>query len=359
MGKVLVFGATGYTGTLVARELARRDVAFVIAGRSEEKLVRLKDDNGFEADYRIASPDDPASLKGLFEGVDVVINTVGPFAELGEPVVKAALEQGVHYLDTTGEQDFMLAMIEKYDALAQARKKVVVNAQAFEYAVGDCAAAIALGAIGGRAECLEVFNQVSAAGASKGTVKSAYRMFGKPSLVWNRGRLVEERPGAVASEIHFPGDREPRAAMTIPGGEPLHVHRFADVGFVRTCIVVPAAANTVMKYAGVLLQLADTAPVKSVLDRLVDRFNEPPAYEESSRDRFRVAARAVNGGVTKTCIVSGRDPYGITAAITVEGARMLLKGPPKRYGVVSTSMAFGGEEFLAALKPDGVSWTVS
>ncbi len=359
MGTVMVLGATGYTGTLVARALAEKDIPFVIAGRSEEKLVRLKDSLPVSVDYRIASPTDAASLKGLFRGVDIVINTVGPFSELGEPVVQAALDQGVHYLDTTGEQDFMLKMIEGYDSLAQAKRRVVVNAQAFEYAVGECAAALVLREFSNRADQLEVFNHVSATGASKGTIKSAFRMFGKPNLVWDRGRLVEERSGQVASEISFPGDPKPRAAMTIPGGEPLNVHRYADVSFVRTCIVVPPVANTVMKFAGYALALADTGPVKSIADRLVDRFNEPPDYESGARSRFRVAARARKDGQEKVCVVSGFDPYGITASIAVEGARFLLGGREKRYGVISTAMAFDPAEFLEALKPERVSWTIA
>lgn len=355
----MILGATGYTGTLVARELARKDIPFVIAGRSEEKLVALKDALPHPVEYRIATPTDPATLKGLFRGVDVVINTVGPFSELGPPVVKAALEQGVHYLDTTGEQDFMLKMIEEFDSVAQAKKKVVVNAQAFEYAVGECAAALVLKEFGNRADRLEVFNHVSASGASKGTIKSAFRMFGKPNLIWDRGRLAEERSGQVASEITFPGDPKPRAGMTIPGGEPLNVHRYADVSLVRTCIVVPPGANTIMKFAGFALSVADTGPVKAIGDRLVDRFNTPPDYEEGKKSRFRVAARAARGNVEKTCVVSGFDPYGITATIAVEGARFLLAGREKRYGVISAAMAFDPAEFLAALKPERVSWTIS
>lgn len=355
----MILGATGYTGTLVARELARKDVPFVIAGRNEGKLVQLKDSLPQPVEYRIATPDDPTTLAGLFRGVDVVINTVGPFGDYGEPVVRAALEQNVHYLDTTGEQDYMLRMIENHDAVAQAKKKVVICAQAFEYAVGECAAALALEPLHNRADRVEVFNYVRGAGASRGTVKSAFRMFSEPCLIWDRGRLVEEKPGAVMNEIRFPGESQSRAALTIPGGEPLNIHRYADVSLVRTCLVMPPRFVRAARYGTMALSLATAGPLRKVTDWAVDRFQDPPDYEVGRRSEFKVVARARRDSTEKICAVSGHDPYGITASIAVEGARFLLKGPPRRYGVISTAMAFDPAAFLDALKPDGVTWRLA
>ena len=110
--KVVVYGASGYTGRLICEYLREYHVPFVAAGRSQEKLESSLAHNvaGVEtADYEIRTVDhDVESLAELFDGASVVCNTVGPFSTLGPTVVEAALKAGVHYTDTTGEQDWLM-----------------------------------------------------------------------------------------------------------------------------------------------------------------------------------------------------------------------------------------------------------
>src|SRR5471030_1155629 len=108
--EVVLYGASGYTGKLTAWKLAERGIPFIAAGRNAErlraelaKLPELKD-----ADYEcVAVPHDRKALAGLFKGRQVVINIVGPFMQLGLPVVEACLDAGCHYIDTTGEMDWV------------------------------------------------------------------------------------------------------------------------------------------------------------------------------------------------------------------------------------------------------------
>lgn len=94
---VVVYGASGYTGRLVCEYLRQYHVPFVAAGRDEAKLKASMDSHvpGIEtADYEVAAVDhDVASLTDLFKGASVVLNTVGPFSELGPAAVEAALQQ--------------------------------------------------------------------------------------------------------------------------------------------------------------------------------------------------------------------------------------------------------------------------
>src|SRR5262249_45101180 len=104
--RILVYGATGFTGRLVVDEARRRGVEPVLAGRSRRALDELADAVG-GAEVRAADVAQPAALAGLFDGIAAVINCAGPFARLGEPVLRAAITAGAHYLDTTGEQLWM------------------------------------------------------------------------------------------------------------------------------------------------------------------------------------------------------------------------------------------------------------
>ena len=108
---VIVYGASGYTGKLVAWKLAENNIPFVAAGRNqarlEEQMASVTELEG--RDYICTEvAHDVTALRELFSGAKVVYNVVGPFMQYGEPVVQAALDAGCHYLDSTGEQDWMI-----------------------------------------------------------------------------------------------------------------------------------------------------------------------------------------------------------------------------------------------------------
>jgi short subunit dehydrogenase-like uncharacterized protein len=121
---VIVYGATGYTGRLVAGYLARNyggDLAWAMAGRSAEKLAAVRDEIGAPADTPlvVANADNPSSLAAMAERTRVVLTTVGPYQLYGEPLVAACTEAGTDYVDLCGEPAWMRQMIDKYDAKAK------------------------------------------------------------------------------------------------------------------------------------------------------------------------------------------------------------------------------------------------
>lgn len=125
---IIVYGATGYTGRLVAEYLsehygARDDgPVWAMAGRSESKLAEVRDLIGAPADTPlvVADAEDPASLKAMCEQARVVITTVGPYTLYGEPLLAACAETGTDYADLCGEPAWMYQMIAKYGEAAKA-----------------------------------------------------------------------------------------------------------------------------------------------------------------------------------------------------------------------------------------------
>ncbi|MEO1478546.1 MAG: saccharopine dehydrogenase NADP-binding domain-containing protein, partial [Bacteroidota bacterium] len=112
---VVLFGATGFTGGLVAEHLARRvpeGIAWAIAGRNLDKLRQVRRqlaDSGVDAErigLIVADSKDAASLREMAQQARVVASTVGPFAEVGEPLVQACVLAGTDYCDITGEPNF-------------------------------------------------------------------------------------------------------------------------------------------------------------------------------------------------------------------------------------------------------------
>jgi short subunit dehydrogenase-like uncharacterized protein len=136
-GPIVVYGATGFTGALVAHESRRRGLETVLAGRGAEKLARLADELGGGVATRAVALDDDAGLRDLLADAAAVIACAGPFVEHGEPIARAAAETGTHYVDTTGEQPFMQLVRDRCDATARRSGAALVPAMGFDYAIGD------------------------------------------------------------------------------------------------------------------------------------------------------------------------------------------------------------------------------
>jgi short subunit dehydrogenase-like uncharacterized protein len=137
--KVLIYGASGYTGKLVAESLAQRNIPFYMAGRTQSRLETalkvVEERHGAPVDAEIAvASNTPEELIPLFQKVDVVINVSGPFMQIGWPIVESALEAGCHYLDTTGEQDWTNAINLKYGQAFADKGLLLCPACAFMWA---------------------------------------------------------------------------------------------------------------------------------------------------------------------------------------------------------------------------------
>ncbi|MFS2316735.1 saccharopine dehydrogenase family protein [Maricaulis sp. D1M11] len=133
---VVVFGATGFTGRLVAEYLANQhgDVAWAMAGRSADKLAAVRDEIGAPEDtpLLVADSADAGSLARLAEQTRAVITTVGPYQSYGEPLVKACVVAGTDYVDLCGEPAWMHDIIQTYDDAAQASGARIVLSCGFD-----------------------------------------------------------------------------------------------------------------------------------------------------------------------------------------------------------------------------------
>ncbi len=123
---LIIYGASGYTGRLVAEYLATRykgDTAlkWAVAGRSAGKLKEILGEISAPATTPIVAADaaDPSSLKAMAARARCVITTVGPYQLYGEPLVASCADVGTDYVDLCGEPNWMRLMIEKYDASAK------------------------------------------------------------------------------------------------------------------------------------------------------------------------------------------------------------------------------------------------
>jgi short subunit dehydrogenase-like uncharacterized protein len=140
---LVLFGATGFTGRLVAQYLAERPAPRVrigLAGRSLSRLQQVRD--GLPAvahDWPLlqADTDDAESLRRLAAGTRVVVTTVGPYGQYGLPLVQACADAGTHYADLTGEVLFMRDSIEAFDDAARTSGARIVHSCGFDSIPSD------------------------------------------------------------------------------------------------------------------------------------------------------------------------------------------------------------------------------
>src|SRR5438552_12002536 len=138
MGNFLIYGASGYTGSLIAQEAARRGQRPILAGRTAEMVQALALQLGLE--HRIFSLDAPAALVEGIRDMRAVLHCAGPFARTAKPMADACLRTGVHYLDITGEEDVFEALAAR-DAEAKAARVMLLPGVGFDVVPSDCLAA--------------------------------------------------------------------------------------------------------------------------------------------------------------------------------------------------------------------------
>jgi short subunit dehydrogenase-like uncharacterized protein len=362
-GPIAVYGATGYTGRLVAHELRRRGLDFMLCGRDAAKLRALAGELG-EPDVRAAGVNDRDALRHAFGDCAAVINCAGPFTLHGEPVVRAAVETGTHYVDTTGEQPFMKLVADRYDEPARAAEVAVVPAMGFDYVPGDLLSRL-VARDHEPVDELRLAYAVSDFGVSRGTMKSTLEIAKGGDVVWEDGAWKPAGPGPMRSTVVFPEPFGRQVAAKYPCGEivtvPRHTRVRTIVARVAVSTMAPVgplapAVPALMAGMGVALR----TPVRSALHAALGAMPEGPDEEARRAARFLIVAEAIGtDGRSGRGAVSGSDVYGLTAVTSVYGASLLADAGYDRSGVLSPASAFDPVAFLDHLSDHGVTWETS
>jgi short subunit dehydrogenase-like uncharacterized protein len=327
MRKIGLLGATGYTGRLTATEFALRDIPVRLGGRSPERLAKVDAIDGSE--LAVVDTNDRAALDRFLDGLDIVISTVGPFELLGRPVVQAAVDAGVHYIDSTGEPDFMQWAYESFPNAQTA----VVPACGYDYVPSDCAASVAASSLDGLPERIEVGYSVRGMKPTRGTARSALGAI-----------TTTEDPGIRRTTV------DGRPALEMPLGDRLMIAQWAPDATV-TCAVASSRIASVIAPAASPAAMPMIRLARPLLHRLVERMPEGPSDEQRAAAKATVVATASRGGQSTTVRVEVTDVYAFTALSLVECA-LTIEGK----GALSPSQALDSAALLNALQGPLLSW---
>lgn len=353
---ITLIGATGFTGTLIARELKRLGCSVKLTARDNTELERLANDLGGRFDTSLVDVTDASTLSRAFDGARAVINCAGPFTGLSEPVAREAARRGVHYLDTTGEQSFIHYVFEELHDEAGRNGATLVPACAFEYALGDAAAELSAADLQPCDE-VEIAYFIKGFGTSRGTRKSIMQGIGAGGLQYRNSALVDGRTTLIQRKVDFPRAGL-RTATSLPLGEVIMVPRHVASLNVTTLMVLPVPAG-VLAAGSVVARMILRSPLAGVMLRWIDRGSFGPSIEERQKSEFEILCTSRRGRQLRTVTIAGRDPYGLTATIAAQIASLLDAGDVENTGAITPSMVAGPTAILEWTSAAGVTWTLS
>jgi short subunit dehydrogenase-like uncharacterized protein len=353
-GRIVLFGATGYTGRLVADAMAERGMTPVLAARSRDKLEAMAGELGGGLETAVADVSDPQSVSALVEQGDVLVTTVGPFTRWGGAAAAAATTAGAHYLDSTGEPGFIREVFERYGPAADGKGAAMLTAFGYDWVPGNLAGALALRNAGDDAVRVDIGYFIRGRGTpSGGTQASMVASMAEPGFAFRDGRVRTERAAkrvrsfqvgskkregvSVGSSEHFtlprvaPGLREVNVYLGWfgPMSRPMQVFSLGTS--------VPGASR-LLKMAGERFVKGSTGGPGVDARAKIGSHIVAVAYDEAGRELAEVNVKGVDG-------------YTFTGRVLAWGAQLAADGGLQGTGALGPVDAFG----LVALT-DGCRW---
>jgi short subunit dehydrogenase-like uncharacterized protein len=359
---VIVYGASGYTGRLVCEYLREYNVPFVAAGRDKTRIQEAMDkvpgiDTVEHEIIEVAHDVEP--LAELFDGARVVLNTVGPFAQYGREVVEACIASGCHYLDTTGEQDWLIICDEEYGQRMADKGLLLAPGIAQMYTTSEIAAQLCLEKPGVDTLDILVFWKGTPTVASTRTIlvnaclSKAYYL--------EQNQYAEWPADAGLYDVAIPGQHE--IGLALPWGgmsHPVwfkHDPRVANVKALGGVFNRPLMLGVPQIVKGVLAaieDLPDSEKLRVINEQAAAVMNQMPP-REATRINTSLDSVHASGPLGRAhCVIHGNSNYKQTGLIQAYGAYSLLQQPPKKVGFASGCQAFGHRELLGALRSFGL-----
>jgi len=364
--RIVIFGATGYTGRLVAERLAARGASPVLAGRDESRLAELADRLGgletVKADAMRRN-----SVFAAVEAGDVLVSTVGPFAKWGDAAVRAAIAaSGSTYIDTTGEPVFIRRVFEELGGAGGPASRAGVTlmpAMGFDFVPGALAGALALREAGPKAVRVDVgyFSLgMGSDGASAGTRESLVGATLNDNHAFRGGAVRTVRPAERVRSFDVKGKQ--RSAISVGGAEhytlpPVHptlgevnvylgwfgpLARGIQASSRATALAgkVPGLRQALVAGAGKLAGIGDA-----------------PAEGTTPGGLSWIAAAAYDEAGSRLAEVdlSGADGYDFTAGMVAWAARRAASTGVDVKGAAGPLEAFGIEELERGCAEAGIA----
>ncbi len=271
----LLYGATGYTGELIARAASQRGLHPILAGRSEHTLAPLAAE--LQLDYRVFSLDDPVALDAGLAEVTTVLNCAGPFTFTASRLAEACIRTQTHYLDLAGEVPEFQTLATR-DTQAQTAGVMLLPGVGFGVVPSDCLALHLKSRLPSATTLSIAFHAIG--GVSRGTLTTTLKDLPSPGVERREGKLIPIRAGRETRRIDF--GQGPLQAVTNPWrGDIFTAYYSTNIPNIKTYTVYPGALRGLMRVSGLLKGVLNSNGFQTFLKRQMQ--NQPAGPSEQER----------------------------------------------------------------------------
>lgn len=278
MADLVIYGANGYTGALIAREAKPRGLRPILSGRNAAAVEALARELGFEA--RCFSLDDPAQADAALHGAAAVLHCAGPFSHTSKPMADACLRMGVHYLDITGEAEVFTALAAR-DAEAKTAGVMLLPGVGFDVVPSDCLAAHLKRRLPSATHLTLAMRALIR--ISRGTATTMTENLPKGGLVRQAGVLKRVPAGWKIRSIDF--GRGPVKAMTIPWGDVVTAYYSTGIPNIEVYMAVPWQMRVGARVSRLFTWVLGTSLVQGYLKKKIQAGPPGPSDEERARGK--------------------------------------------------------------------------
>ncbi len=357
----VIYGASGFSGRLIAEYLREYGVPFTALGRDRRKLQEVMCHvPGIEtADYEIAETcGSVEELAKVFSGAKVVCNTVGPFMYHGARVLEACLKAGCHYIDITGEQSWIREIAEHWGPKFAARGLLVAPATAFMSASSDAACRMVLES--GTIDTLETVTMFKGV-PTFGSTQTIFAVIQTEAFHLEQKRY-KPWPKTTRYQVTVPGYLQTQLALAW-GGFP-HPVWFKDhpqvanvrsIGGLLDRQIMENVAATEEMFEKEIRPLPQ-AERERKLAEMANAVQGTTPPRENTHEHRTIDVVVGRGSLDHAqCVVFGTCCYRQTGLIQAFAAHHLVHAAPRKVGFASAAEAFGHREVLAVLENHGLA----
>jgi short subunit dehydrogenase-like uncharacterized protein len=338
----MIYGATGYTGKLMAEEAVKRELSPILAGRSETKLQPLAVQLGLEySAFPLDSLD--TVIKALQSAkVELVLHVAGPFIFTSDIMIRACLAVGAHYLDITGEIP-VYQNAYSYHQQALDKQIVIMPGVGFDVVPSDCLLKYVADQVD-EATQLEVAFHTHDIVVSRGTLKSGIE------IIRTVGNLVRRNDELVK----VPFASETRTFRFISGeafavqnmwGDVVTAYQTTGVPNITTYFVYSQASEWQLRFLYRLAPLLNIGFIRRWFQRQIDKMPLGPSPEQQQTAHVDIYAKASNArGESAEAWLETCEAYRFTALASLRAVELVLDGHYS--GAMTPAGAFGADFVL-------------
>ena len=368
---LIVFGASGFTGVLIAEYLSNhkdiKNIRWAIAGRDKKKLELIS--RKFSIDFILADSFDQESLNSMCRKSKLIISTVGPYDIYGEKLIKACVKEESHYLDLTGEPAFIQKMSHKYSASVENKDVILIHCCGFESIPADLGTYLTVKEL--QSNDINISYYLKTKGKiSGGTWASFLNAITSKQPIFHKNKTTKKPKKRMKSKKLFYSDRFKKWALFFPVIDKYIVMKssgsFKEYGSnlsFNQYILLPSLLSALILIFSIF-SVALLSKLKFFKKFLLDHIpsGNGPSEEERKKHWFDVSIIASSNTKEVITRIKGGDPgYGETSKFISEMALCILLESDqliKSKGIL-TPVECTGELMLNRLQNTGISIEVS